>query len=112
VKDGMAALTGFELEPSTGLAERDGYAEESHRIGSITLEFFSISARYTRPLPCWYWNQVVVIDCGLNASSIRPNPHFVPAANLADLGDQPVLHRDISKEPPLVARDTWSVGTS
>ena len=34
-----------EFEPGTGLAERDGYATESHRIDGLTLEFFSILTR-------------------------------------------------------------------
>ena len=39
-----------ELEPSTGLAERNGYAAESHPADGLTLELFSILSRYTQPL--------------------------------------------------------------
>ena len=40
-----------ELEPSTGLAERNGYAAESQPTDGLTLELFIISARYTSR---WY----------------------------------------------------------
>ena len=39
-----------ELEPGTGLAERDGYAAESYPTDGLKLEFFNIVTRYTRPL--------------------------------------------------------------
>ena len=39
-----------ELEPGAGLAERDGYATESHPTDGLTLEFCNILSRYTQPL--------------------------------------------------------------
>jgi len=39
-----------ELEPSSGVAERDGWAEDNHPNDRLKLELFGISARYTQPL--------------------------------------------------------------
>ena len=54
-----------ELEPSTGLAERNGYAAENQPTDSLTLELFSLVSRYTQPL--------VLPDGDFRLNSLRPS---------------------------------------